>query len=79
MFLIELSRAFQHADDYTPSVDSAMESWDSSNADHRLSDHGEPTKDIVSHDHHTYATFPNHSDPSIIHLPRSKTLNSSIN
>ncbi|CAF4634127.1 unnamed protein product, partial [Rotaria magnacalcarata] len=38
----KLPRSFHHhhhhPDEYTPSVDSAMESWDDSNADHRFSD-----------------------------------------
>ena len=50
-----------------------MESWDSSNAEHRLTDHAEPTKDVISHDSQNYATFPNHSDSTATHLPRSKS------
>lgn len=73
LFSLELSRAFQHAEDYTPSVDSAMESWDSSNTDHRLSDHGDTSKDILITDHSSYSTFPNHSDASVLQLPRSKS------
>lgn len=34
-------------EDYTPSVDSAMESWDSSHADHRLGDHPENSRKEV--------------------------------
>jgi len=45
-------------EDYTPSVDSAMESWNSSNLENRLSDHSETTttttKDIIVNDHQHY-------------------------
>ena len=40
-----------------------MESWDSSNAEHRFSDNSEITKDIIVSDH---------QDSSTLHLPRSK-------
>jgi hypothetical protein len=40
-----------------------MESWDSSNTDHRLSDNSEITKEILINDH---------QDASVLHLPRSK-------
>jgi hypothetical protein len=63
LFHIELPRSFHHQEDYTPSVDSAMESWDSSNTDHRLSDNSEITKEILINDH---------QDASVLHLPRSK-------
>ena len=51
------SLTFVHdLEDYTPSVDSAMESWDSSNTDHRLGDANELiNKDILSHEHPPYA------------------------
>jgi len=61
---IELSRSFHHPEDYTPSVDSAMESWDSSNADHRYSDNSEVTKDIIVTDHQQHSNYQD--------LPRSK-------
>lgn len=65
-----MSRSFHHPDDYTPSVDSAMESWDSSNTDHRFSDNSEATKEIIVNDHQQYS---NYQDPSsIIHTSRSK-------
>jgi len=39
---------FYSVEDYTLSVDSAMESWSSSNTDNRLSDNGEMlTKEIM--------------------------------
>jgi hypothetical protein len=51
MFLFK----FFYVEDYTPSVDSAMESWDSSNTDNRLSDHSETiTKEIIVNDHQHY-------------------------
>lgn len=42
-------------EDYTPSVDSAMESWNSSNTDNRLSDNSDTiTKEIIVNDHQHY-------------------------
>ncbi|CAF1186961.1 unnamed protein product [Adineta ricciae] len=65
----KLPRSFHHPDDYTPSVDSAMESWDSSNTDHRFSDNSEATKEIIVNDHQQYS---NYQDPSsIVHISRS--------
>ena len=46
-----------------------MESWDSSNADHRFSDNSEVTKDIVVNDHQ----HSNYQDGSTLHVPRSKS------
>ncbi len=68
-FVLELSRSFHHPEDYTPSVDSAMESWDSSNADHRFSDNSEITKEIIVNDHQQHS---NYQDSSTLHIPRSK-------
>ena len=41
-----------------------MESWDSSNADHRFSDNSEITKDIIVTDHQQHSNYQD--------LPRSK-------
>lgn len=50
---------FVSLEDYTPSVDSAMESWNSSNGDNRLSDHSDTTvtttKEIIVNDHQQYS------------------------
>ncbi len=69
---LELSRSFHHPEDYTPSVDSAMESWDSSNTDHRLSDNSEINKEIIVTDHH-HPSHTNGHDSSNLHLPRSES------
>lgn len=75
-YITEISRSFHqhqhhnhHPDDYTPSVDSAMESWDGSNTDHRFSDNCESTKEILVHDHQHHS---NYQDPPTHHLLRSK-------
>jgi hypothetical protein len=73
---IELSRSFQHPEEYTPSVDSAMESWDSSNADHRFSDNSEITKEIIVNDHQQHS---NYQDTSLLHIPRSNFIFNQIN
>ena len=49
-----------------------MESWDSSNADHRFSDNSEITKDIIVNDHQQQHS--NYQDSSSLHLPRSNHL-----
>ena len=78
LFPAELPRSFHHPEEYTPSVDSAMESWDSSNTDHRLSDHSETAKEIVVTDHQQYPPYHNHSDSSAtLQLPRSKSIDRS--
>ncbi|CAF1419814.1 unnamed protein product [Adineta steineri] len=64
----KLSRSYHHPEDYTPSVDSAMESWDSSNTDHRFSDNSETTKEIIVNDHQQYS---NYQDTSMLHTSRS--------
>ncbi|CAF3655465.1 unnamed protein product [Rotaria sp. Silwood1] len=53
---LKISRIIHHQPkDYTPSVDSAMESWDSSHTDNRLSDNSEgTTKEIIVNDHQHY-------------------------
>ncbi|CAM4756839.1 unnamed protein product [Rotaria magnacalcarata] len=57
----KLPRSFHHhhhhPDEYTPSVDSAMESWDDSNADHRFSDNCDLTKDIIVNDHQQHSNY----------------------
>jgi len=45
-----------------------MESWDSSNADHRFSDNSEITKEIIVNDHQQHS---NYQDSSTLQLPRS--------
>ncbi len=67
-YFIEIPRSFHHPEEYTPSVDSAMESWDSSNTDHRFSDNSEITKEIIVTDHQQHSNYP---DSSIIHTSRS--------
>jgi hypothetical protein len=47
-----------------------MESWDSSNADHRFSDNSELTKEIIVNDHQQHS---NYQDSSTLQLPRSKS------
>ncbi|CAF1005411.1 unnamed protein product [Rotaria sp. Silwood1] len=52
---LKISRIIHHQPNYTPSVDSAMESWDSSHTDNRLSDNSEgTTKEIIVNDHQHY-------------------------
>ena len=46
-----------------------MESWDSSNADHRFSDNSELTKEIIVNDHQQHS---NYQDSSPHHISRSK-------
>jgi hypothetical protein len=46
-----------------------MESWDSSNTDHRYSDNSEITKEIIVNDHQQHS---NYQDTSTIHTTRSK-------
>ncbi|CAF1078989.1 unnamed protein product [Didymodactylos carnosus] len=53
-----------HNEDYTPSVDSAMESWDSSNTEHRLSDNSDHKENDNNHNH-------NHVNGSDNILPRN--------
>jgi hypothetical protein len=48
-----------------------MESWDSSNADHRFSDNSEITKEIIVNDHQQHS---NYQDSLSLHVPRSKFL-----
>jgi trimethylamine:corrinoid methyltransferase-like protein len=45
-----------------------MESWDSSNTDHRFSDNSEIAKEIIVHDHQQNSNYP---DTSTIHSSRS--------
>ncbi|CAF3240293.1 unnamed protein product [Rotaria sp. Silwood2] len=52
---LKISRLVHQQQNYTPSVDSAMESWDSSHTDNRLSDNSEgTTKEIIVNDHQHY-------------------------
>ncbi|CAF5216362.1 unnamed protein product, partial [Rotaria magnacalcarata] len=53
---LKISRILNQQQNYTPSVDSAMESWDSSNTDNRLSDNSDATttKEIIVNDHQHY-------------------------
>ncbi|CAF1103509.1 unnamed protein product [Rotaria sordida] len=52
---LKISRLVNQQQNYTPSVDSAMESWDSSNTDNRLSDNSDGiTKEIIVNDHQHY-------------------------
>jgi len=46
-----------------------MESWDSSNTDHRYSDNSQITKEIIVNDHQQHS---NYQDTSTIHTARSK-------
>ncbi|CAF0828269.1 unnamed protein product [Rotaria sp. Silwood1] len=69
----KLARPFHHhhhhQEEYTPSVDSAMESWDSSNTEHRFSDNCEIAKEILVNDHQQHS---NYQDTPTPHLSRSE-------
>ena len=68
-YFIELPRSFHYPDDYTPSVDSAIGSWDSSNTDYRFNDHCETTKNILVNNHQQHS---NYQDAPTRHISRSK-------
>lgn len=56
-----------------------MESWDSSNTEHRLSDHGETSKETLFNDQQSYPIYHNQSEMNVTHAARSKTTEMNIN
>ncbi|CAF0852285.1 unnamed protein product [Adineta ricciae] len=66
--------------DYTPSVDSAIDSWSSSYTDNRLSENGEiATKDIIINEHQHYQIPNPNANPSDFVLKHRTHSMSSVN